>query len=113
TRLAWTQSLGRRLSGRWNSRNFLARSPATKEIRDRLVAISQRVTQPFQLHRHVHRLDGDVSRRLELSRREVEDRLDAGLHDPIENALRLVGGNGQDGDVRMILAHVALELRDV
>ena len=49
-----------------------------------LVAVREREGEPLELHRHVHRLHGDVGRRVKLDRREVEHRLDPGAHDPVE-----------------------------
>ena len=70
--------------------------------RERLVAVRQREAEPLELHRHVHRLHGDVGGRLELRRRKVQNRLHARLHDAIEDGLRLFAGHGEHDDVRML-----------
>src|SRR5437867_8588810 len=78
-----------------------------------LVSVRERVAQALELHRHVHRLHGDIGRRLELRRREVENGLDTRLHHTVEHRLRIFCGNTEPGAVGTVLAHVTLELRDV
>ena len=48
-----------------------------------------------------------------LRRGEVENRLHAGSHDPIDDALRFLARNREHDDVRLVALDVALEMRDV
>src|SRR6267142_603050 len=76
------------------------------------LAIRQRKTQTFQLHRHVDGLHRDVRRRLELRWGKVENRLHARLDDSIEDALRRFAGDRKDDDIRLLPREVPFDLAD-
>src|SRR5256885_13338438 len=77
------------------------------------LSICQNETQGFELLRHVHRLDRDVSRHRELHRGEVEDRLHPRLHESVDDVLGRVRGDDDDGDVGGFLLEIGLEVPDV
>src|SRR6185436_3998984 len=72
--------------------------------------IRQGKGKSFELHRHVHRPYSHVRRNRDLYRREIQYRLDPGLHDLLHDRRRALGRRRDNGDVKLLLRRVFLEV---
>ena len=81
--------------------------PRTAERADAQSRFVSAKREPFELHRHVHRLERDAGRDVDLGGREVQDRPDAGADDAVDHVLRVVGRDGEHGDVGQVARGVA------
>src|SRR5436853_3202182 len=69
--------------------------------------------QALERHREVHALQLHIVRHVQRARREVENPLDAGGNDLIDDGLRMRRGDGDDGDIEPLTPRDALQLLDV
>src|SRR5688500_841268 len=69
--------------------------------------------EALERDRQIHALQLHIVGDFQRPGREIEDGLDPGEDDLIDDRLRVWGGHGDDGDVEPILLHDAFELPDV
>src|SRR4051812_34503359 len=80
----------------------------------RVIALLRKIKgQALERDRQVHALQLDVFGHAECSRREIQDRLDPGGHDQIDDPLGGRGGDGDDRDADAVAARQPFQIVDV
>src|ERR1041385_6676633 len=86
---------------------------ATFSLKQPSLSIGQREAERLELQRHVHGLHHDVGGDGELDRREGENRLHPGAHQPVDDVLRRLGRGDHDRDVARLVAQIHIQVANV